>query len=174
MNDNKLTEAQLLFRLQQFHGAELEATEMGDHEFAHECADVASIIRELQEYRKAAGEPVMYQYRFFEQKNDKWGGWHDCGGRDFEMFYADAQIPDSGVQVRRLYTSPQLAPVVLDALVWMRNIVSDPRTLPRRKEWVSGQQYSYVLLDNVKAMVEEACSACHASVIASSPQDVTP
>ncbi|MFZ4217582.1 hypothetical protein ACEV6Q_06960 [Enterobacter ludwigii] len=59
MNDNKLTEAQLLFRLQQFHGAELEATEMGDHEFAHECADVASIIREVQGYRKAAGKPVL-------------------------------------------------------------------------------------------------------------------
>lgn len=59
MSDNKLTEAQLLFRLQQFHGAELEASEMGDHEFAHECADVASIIREVQEYRIAAGKPAM-------------------------------------------------------------------------------------------------------------------
>ncbi|HDR2590595.1 TPA: hypothetical protein QCI16_004478 [Enterobacter ludwigii] len=58
MTDNTLTEAQLLFRLQQFHGAELEATEMGDHEFAHECADVASIIREVQAYRKAADKPA--------------------------------------------------------------------------------------------------------------------
>ncbi|MFZ4221487.1 hypothetical protein ACEV6Q_27155 [Enterobacter ludwigii] len=63
MSDNKLAEAQLLFRLQQFHGAEQEATEMGDHEFAHECADVASIIREVQKYRKAAGDPEFECYR---------------------------------------------------------------------------------------------------------------
>ncbi|EGO8937019.1 DUF551 domain-containing protein [Escherichia coli] len=38
-------------------------------------------------------------------------------------------------------------------------MVADPRALPRRKEWVSGQQYSYVLLENVEAMVDEACRA---------------
>lgn len=63
MTSNRLTEAQLLFRLQQFHGAEQEATEMGDHEFAHECADVASIIREVQARRQAACESVLECYR---------------------------------------------------------------------------------------------------------------
>lgn len=47
-------------------------------------------------------------------------------------------------------------PAVLERL---RSIVADPRALPRRKEWVSGQQYSYVLLENVEAMVDEACRA---------------
>ncbi|EOR6372968.1 hypothetical protein JQY57_RS22645, partial [Escherichia coli] len=47
-------------------------------------------------------------------------------------------------------------PAVLECL---RSIVADPRALPRRKEWVSGQQYSYVLLENVEAMVDEACRA---------------
>ncbi|ELH1937234.1 hypothetical protein RPH50_001941 [Salmonella enterica] len=57
-----------------------------------------------------------------------------------------------------LYTTPP-APVVPDVLERLRIIVSDPRALPRRKEWISGQQYSYVLLENVEAMVEEACRA---------------
>ncbi|EJY6445855.1 hypothetical protein OGT34_003841, partial [Salmonella enterica] len=47
-------------------------------------------------------------------------------------------------------------PEVLERL---RSIVADPRALPRRKEWISGQQYSYVLLENVEAMVDEACRA---------------
>ncbi|EOV7571412.1 hypothetical protein ACORCF_004533 [Escherichia coli] len=50
----------------------------------------------------------------------------------------------------------QVVPAVLERL---RTIVADPRALPRRKEWVSGQQYSYVLLENVEAMVDEACRA---------------
>lgn len=49
-----------------------------------------------------------------------------------------------------------VVPAVLERL---RTIVADPRALPRRKEWVSGQQYSYVLLENVEAMVDEACHA---------------
>lgn len=54
MTTNKLTEAQLLFRLQDFYGAEQDAWGIGDHEYAQECADIVSVIRELQEYRKAA------------------------------------------------------------------------------------------------------------------------
>jgi hypothetical protein len=57
--DTRLTEAQLLFRLQEFFGAEQDATAIGDHEFANECADVVSIIRELQAYRKAEGKSVI-------------------------------------------------------------------------------------------------------------------
>ncbi|WP_437125598.1 hypothetical protein [Escherichia coli] len=67
--------------------------------------------------------------------------------------------PDKYADPRRvisLYREPPAVPAVLERL---RAIVSDPRALPRRKEWVSGQQYSYVLLENVEAMVDEACHA---------------
>ncbi|EIX1533331.1 DUF551 domain-containing protein [Cronobacter sakazakii] len=63
-----------------------------------------------------------------------------------------------GWKITPLYTAPP-APVVADALEHLRSIVADPRALPRRKEWISGQQYSYVLLENVEAMVDEACCA---------------
>lgn len=59
----------------------------------------------------------------------------------------------------QLHIKEQPALVVPDVLERLRIIVSDPRALPRRKEWISGQQYSYVLLENVEAMVEEACRA---------------
>ncbi|MDM4369896.1 DUF550 domain-containing protein [Klebsiella oxytoca] len=57
---SKLTDSQLLFRLQEFYGAEKDASEIGDHEFAQECADIVSVIRELQEYRLATmnSQPV--------------------------------------------------------------------------------------------------------------------
>ena len=56
-------------------------------------------------------------------------------------------------------TAPQPAPVVPEALEHLRSIVADPRLLPRRKEWISGQQYSYVLLEEVEAIVDDACRA---------------
>ena len=57
-------------------------------------------------------------------------------------------------------TAQQLTqPDAPDALERLRSIVADPKALPRRKEWISGQQYSYVLLENVDAMVDEACRA---------------
>lgn len=64
-------------------------------------------------------------------------------------------VPDDVLE--QTVASP--APVVPAVLERLRTIVADPRALPRRKEWVSGQQYSYVLLENVEAMVDEACSA---------------
>lgn len=69
--------------------------------------------------------------------------------------------PDKYADPRRvisLYREPP-APAVPAVLERLRAIVADPRALPRRKEWVSGQQYSYVLLENVEAMVDEACRA---------------
>ncbi|EIM2942584.1 DUF551 domain-containing protein [Escherichia coli] len=57
-----------------------------------------------------------------------------------------------------VYAAPP-APDVPAVLERLQSIVAAPRTLPRRKEWVSGQQYSYVLLENVEAMVDEACRA---------------
>lgn len=59
-----------------------------------------------------------------------------------------------------LYRSAPPAPVsVPDVLKRLRSLVADQRVLPRRKEWISGQQYSYVLLENVEAMVNDACRA---------------
>ena len=58
-----------------------------------------------------------------------------------------------------LYAAPQLPQPAPEALKRLRSIVADPKTLPRRKEWISGQQYSYVLLESVEAMVDDACRA---------------
>lgn len=52
--------------------------------------------------------------------------------------------------------APVSVPVALNRL---RSIVADPRALPRRKELISGQQYSYVLLEEVEAIIDDACSA---------------
>ncbi|MFB4575870.1 hypothetical protein ACE3I0_22060 [Enterobacter hormaechei subsp. hoffmannii] len=71
MTDNKLTEGQLLFRLQDFYGAEQDALKMGDYEFAQECSDIVSVIRELQEFRKAnsAGPIAMKDHELRELVN---------------------------------------------------------------------------------------------------------
>lgn len=58
-----------------------------------------------------------------------------------------------------LYRHAQPAPLVTEALQSLRTVVADPRRLPRRKEWIGGQQYSYVLLEEVEALVEDACRA---------------
>lgn len=58
----------------------------------------------------------------------------------------------------KLYRHAQ-QPVVPEVLQNLRTIVADPRRLPRRKEWIGGQQYSYVLLEEVEALVEDACRA---------------
>lgn len=63
------------------------------------------------------------------------------------------------VTINKYASQLAVEPVVPAVLERLRAIVSDPRALPRRKEWVSGQQYSYVLLENVEAMVDEACHA---------------
>ncbi|HIE9242668.1 TPA: hypothetical protein ACXP8N_001581 [Klebsiella variicola subsp. variicola] len=52
----KLTEGQLLFRLQDFQGAEQEALGIGDYEFAQESADIANALRELLQARRAIEE----------------------------------------------------------------------------------------------------------------------
>ncbi len=52
----KLTEGQLLFRLQDFQGAEQEALGIGDYEFAQESADIANALRELLQARRTIEE----------------------------------------------------------------------------------------------------------------------
>ena len=58
-----LTNSQLLFRLQDFYGAEQDALKIGDYEFAQECSDIVSVISELQVFRKANSElpPLIMQ-----------------------------------------------------------------------------------------------------------------
>lgn len=51
-----LTEGQLLFRLQDFHGAEQEALGVGDYEFFQESADIANALRELLQARRTIEE----------------------------------------------------------------------------------------------------------------------
>lgn len=65
--------------------------------------------------------------------------------------------PNDGEPLQHVKEQP--APVAPGVLERLRSIVTDPRALPRRKEWISGQQYSYVLLENVEAMIDEACRA---------------
>ena len=71
MTNNKLTEGQLLFRLQDFYGAEQDALKIGDYEFAQECSDIVSVIRELQAFRKAnnAGPVAMKDHELRELVN---------------------------------------------------------------------------------------------------------
>lgn len=58
---DKLTHSQLLSRLAQFSGAHYEASAIEDHEFARECADVASVITEVLEARtKLAGNGATF------------------------------------------------------------------------------------------------------------------
>lgn len=52
----KLTDGQLLFRLQDFQGAEQEALGIGDYEFAQESADIANALRELLQARRTIEE----------------------------------------------------------------------------------------------------------------------
>lgn len=144
MSDNKLTEAQLLFRLQQFHGAELEATEMGDHEFAHECADVASIIREVQAYRKATGEPVADVVA--------WSSPHEERKCDIRWRRLD-------VAPGPLFTSPQLMLVAPEIV---------PDTL---RDEIIDLCAGYEIGDQG---AQEIWEACRAVMFASSSQEATP
>ncbi|HGT2588360.1 TPA: hypothetical protein ACMX8F_004958 [Klebsiella pneumoniae] len=77
-------------------------------------------------------------------------------GNKFALVFSSAahKLPDD---VYFLYRYAQPAPVVPVGLEHLRSIVADPRLLPRRKEWIGGQQYSYVLLEEVEAIVDEAC-----------------
>lgn len=52
----KLTEGQLLSRLQDYQGAEQEALGIGDYEFAQESADIANALRELLQARRTIEE----------------------------------------------------------------------------------------------------------------------
>lgn len=77
----------------------------------------------------------------------------------YNIAHRDALMADETRECELIYTAPPVPVSVPVALNRLRSIVADPRSLPRRKEWISGQQYSYVLLENVEGLVEEACRA---------------
>ncbi|MDB8461570.1 hypothetical protein PNF16_05900 [Escherichia coli] len=112
---------------------------------------------ELQAFKLALAsleaEPVVYMWDS-ERKDIDAPGYY----RAEHLVFAESSVKQWGGRVVPLYTAPP-APVALAVLERLQSIVADPRALPRRKEWVSGQQYSYVLLENVEAMVDEACRA---------------
>lgn len=99
-------------------------------------------------------EPVIL-YRERNPYNGLTTGWQELTENELSFLKENA---GENAEFVTLYRHAQPA-VVLKALERMRSIVSDPRALPRRKEWISGQQYSYVLLEEVEAMVDEACRA---------------
>ncbi|EMM4123002.1 hypothetical protein WAC84_005412 [Escherichia coli] len=112
-------------------------------------------IRELALIALASLEAESVVYMWDSERKDI-----DAPGyyRTEHLVFAESSVKQWGGRVVPLYTAPP-APIVPAVLERLRAIVADPRALPRRKEWVSGQQYSYVLLENVEAMVDEACRA---------------
>jgi hypothetical protein len=114
----------------------------------HTDGPVKAMARELLERRgRDKQEPDGWQ---FLGVNGLWVNVTENGMR---------QALKEGSEVRALYAAPQLPQPAVEALKHLRSIVADPKTLPRRKEWISGQQYSYVLLESVEAMVDDACRA---------------
>lgn len=104
-------------------------------------------------------EPVAWEVTFTQidrEYNTFTGMYSDKA--EVERWVRLHKACDFLADITPLYTA-QPAPVALAVLERLQSIVADPRALPRRKEWVSGQQYSYVLLENVEAMVDEACRA---------------
>ena len=63
---NSLSNERLLQRLQQFEAAGKEARAIEDDEFAEECEDIASVIRELLASREAQGRPLAWVIDAFE------------------------------------------------------------------------------------------------------------
>jgi hypothetical protein len=81
------------------------------------------------------------------------------GAKNHVSFDSSNAYADPLREVTPLYAAPQLPQPAVEALKRLRSIVADHKLLPRRKELVSGQKYSYVLLESVEAMVNDACRA---------------
>lgn len=92
-------------------------------------------------------EPVARRWRWSDDAEGCW------------RYTEENRETRGSVTAQPLYAAPQLPQPAAWALERLRSIVADPRALPRRKEWISGQQYSYVLLENVEEMVDDACRA---------------
>ncbi len=139
----------------------------GLDEEKHHCEwhlyhDRERIRKELREYFAAPPAPVnalpvAWEMRYWNSGYNCWHEWERITEEKHAKLSATFAT-DNDYEFRVLYDSPP-ARAVSDALEKMRSTVADPRALPRRKEWISGQQYSYVLLENVEAMVDEAWRA---------------
>lgn len=80
----ELTEGQLLFRLQDFQGAEQDALAIGDYEFAQESADIANALRELLQARRTIQELTAV----VEQRNG------ECVRLHSELESRTVKLPD--------------------------------------------------------------------------------
>lgn len=115
----------------------------------------AEAFEELAANREA--QPVEWEMRFWNSGHGCWHEWERITAEQHaEMSVQHAA--DNDYEFRELYAEPP-APAVVEVLENLLSIVRSSRALPRRKEWVSGQQYSYVLLENVEAMIEDAFRA---------------
>lgn len=112
-----LTESQLLFRLQDFYGAEQDASKIGDHEFAQECADIVSVIREVQAWRQASANPVAWRCDSGSIANQR-------------VVTVSSVVADSwmekGMEVTPLYIKPQPRPIVPTFDEWLESRGSKP------------------------------------------------
>lgn len=109
---NKLTEGQLLFRLQDFYGAEQDALKICDYEYAQECSDIVSVIREVLEYRKlsehsAAIKDVIAE-RARQVSEEGWTPAHDDEHTNGEL--ADAAATYAYHANDRRLTPPNMWP----------------------------------------------------------------
>nr|WP_240336234.1 DUF551 domain-containing protein [Klebsiella aerogenes] len=128
-----------------------------DHSFYYA---LTIALEELQERRQADSEPAMYVMGMGQALDAETAS--TCKGAvdSWVAEWNQSRLPgQADYKTVPLYRHAQPAPVAQEELERMRSIVSDPRALPRRKEWISGQQYSYVLLEEVEAIVEDACRA---------------
>ncbi|OLP14361.1 hypothetical protein AGG97_17955 [Klebsiella michiganensis] len=132
---------------------------------AQDLLAAADGLRELQERRKAAmdSEPVAVPDHLTYLKepiirNVLADDDNSPMAHAARILAREVKFWRSTPLYRHAQPSP-VVPVVPEELGRLRSTVADPKRLPRRKEWVSGQQYSYVLLEEVEAIVDEACRA---------------
>nr|DAH75650.1 MAG TPA: hypothetical protein [Caudoviricetes sp.] len=154
MTNNQLAENSVIQLLNSVKLARDNA-ERADNRVDHSFYYALTIaLEELQERRQATmnSEPVAWTDEQELRDVDRGG----CG----YLFTVNPVTPHADERrIILLYRHAQPAPVVPVGLEHLRSIVADPRLLPRRKEWIGGQQYSYVLLEEVEAIVDEACHA---------------
>lgn len=130
--------------MSEFTTANLQFIEDYDRVEPGEASRLARELLALREVRERAEPVAMSDDQIHDYLQDQINYWHAEAMKYREM----TRIPD-----------PQPAPVVPEYLERLRSLISDPQKLPRRKELISGQRYSYVLLEDVEAMVDDACRA---------------
>ncbi len=120
---------------------------------------VKQFISQPLEHGLTRGEQMEMARQLLASMEQEPVAWLLSGGgaKNDVRFDSSNAYADPLREVTPLYAAPQLPQLAPEALKRLRSIVADPKTLPRRKEWISGQQYSYVLLESVESMVDDAC-----------------